>query len=149
MAGLQSYEDMMREHALTRMQDGLKKILMLHTPPELSSICGVLRLSVKEKASTSIKLIIEYASKGGKLKYVRGRVCHSCPMCPACFVRHACPVSGAHQPPIAPTRSHLLPAVPRGQGRCWKSCGKARCSSTSKASDTLSPACFWIPRTRS
>ena len=70
MAGLQSYEDMMREHALQRMQEGLKQILMLHTPPELSSICGVLALSVKEKASTSIRLIIDHASKGGKLKYV-------------------------------------------------------------------------------
>ena len=83
MKGLQSYEDMMREHALNRMQDGLKKILMLHTPPELSSICGVLTLSVKEKASTSIRLIVEHASKGGRLKYVQDCVCSVCPACPA------------------------------------------------------------------
>jgi len=63
MQGLQSYEDMVREHELQRMQEGLKKILMLHTPPELSSICGVLALSVKEKASTSIK--VRAAERGG------------------------------------------------------------------------------------
>ena len=40
--GLQSYEDMMKEHALVRMQEGLLKILQLHTPVELSSLCGCL-----------------------------------------------------------------------------------------------------------
>jgi hypothetical protein len=68
IGGLQSYEDMQREHGLKRMQQGLRDLLSLHTPPELSSICGVLKLSVKEKASTSIKLIIEYASQGGSMK---------------------------------------------------------------------------------
>jgi len=63
MAGLQSFEEMQQSHAIERMQVGMKELLSLHTPPELSSICGVLRLSVKEKASTSIKLIIEHASK--------------------------------------------------------------------------------------
>ena len=40
MAGLQSYEDMKQEHALKRTEEGLKKVLSLHTPGELSSICG-------------------------------------------------------------------------------------------------------------
>jgi hypothetical protein len=73
MAGLQSYEDMMREHALQRMQVGLKELLMMHTPPELSSICGVLGLPAKEKASTSIKSILDFASKGGRLNPERTR----------------------------------------------------------------------------
>jgi hypothetical protein len=71
LSGLQSFDDMMREHALQRMQDGMKALLMLHTPSELSSICGVLELSVKEKASTSIRMIIEYASQGQRLDPAR------------------------------------------------------------------------------
>jgi hypothetical protein len=73
MKGLQSYEEMQREHGLKRMQQGLRDLLALHTPPELSSVCGVLELSVKEKASTSIKLIVDYASEGGTLDPDRTR----------------------------------------------------------------------------
>ena len=65
--GLQSYEDMMKEHALIRMQEGMKKLLMLHTGAELSSISGVLGMSVKEKPSTSLKQIIDWASVGGQM----------------------------------------------------------------------------------
>ncbi len=54
---------MQLSHAIERMQTGMKELLWLHTPAELSSICGVLCLSVKEKASTSVRLIIEHASK--------------------------------------------------------------------------------------
>ena len=74
MKGLQSYEDMQREHGLKRMTEGLRALLGLHTPPELSSICGVLKLPVKEKGSTSLKAIIDYASQGGKMDPDRTKV---------------------------------------------------------------------------
>lgn len=65
MAGLQSYDEMLKDHALQRMREGLRKVLQLHSPSELSSLCGVLRLPVKEKASTSLNHILDYASEGG------------------------------------------------------------------------------------
>ena len=49
------------------MQNGLRQILELHTPVELSSLCGCLHLKVQEKASTSIDQIIRYASEGEEL----------------------------------------------------------------------------------
>ena len=39
-SGLQSFQDMHREHALKRMTEGVRTILQLHTHYELSSICG-------------------------------------------------------------------------------------------------------------
>mmetsp|Transcript_32415 Transcript_32415/g.44413 ORF Transcript_32415/g.44413 Transcript_32415/m.44413 type:complete len:608 (+) Transcript_32415:11-1834(+) len=59
---LQTYEQMLKEQALKRMQVGLRKILELHMPVELSSICGCLHLKVQEKGSNSIDQILQYAS---------------------------------------------------------------------------------------
>ena len=50
-----------------RMQDGLRKLLELHSPVELSSICGCLKLKTQEKANTSIDQILIYASETGEL----------------------------------------------------------------------------------
>ena len=58
---------MLKEQAFKRMQDGLRQILQLHTPIELSSICGCLHLKVQEKGSTSIDQIIRYASESETL----------------------------------------------------------------------------------
>lgn len=65
LAGLKSYDELMREHALQRMRDGLKKILELHTPTELSSICGQLKLKTLQKGHNSIDQILTYATEGG------------------------------------------------------------------------------------
>lgn len=67
LAGLKSYDELLREHALTRMKEGLKTILEMHTPVELSSICGLLCLKVQQPAKVSMRLILEYASEGGKM----------------------------------------------------------------------------------
>ena len=68
MEGLQSFESMQAEHALKRTEDGLKKVLALHTPPELSSICGVLKLAVKQKGTDSTRLIIDSVSENGRVQ---------------------------------------------------------------------------------
>ena len=68
MAGLQSYEAMQQEHALKRTEEGLKKVLTLHTPSELSSICGVLALPVKQKGTDSIRHIIKSVSINGRVQ---------------------------------------------------------------------------------
>lgn len=68
IAGLQSYEDMKQEHALKRTEEGLKKVLSLHAPAELSSICGVLRLPVKQKGSDSMRHIIKSVSENGRVQ---------------------------------------------------------------------------------
>ena len=65
LAGLKSYDELLREHALQRMKEGLQTILEMHTPIELSSICGLLKLKVQQPAKVSMRLIMEYASKGG------------------------------------------------------------------------------------
>lgn len=65
--GLQTYEEMHKEHGMDRMVEGVTKLLQLHTPYELSSVCGVLGLSVKEKASTSINMILQYVKSDGGL----------------------------------------------------------------------------------
>lgn len=66
-SGLQSYEEMQREHSLKRMTEGVRTILQLHSPYELSSICGFLQLPVKEKASSSLNMILNYVTSEGKL----------------------------------------------------------------------------------
>eukprot|EP01032_Pedospumella_encystans_P007506 gene7506-9001_t len=65
--GLVSYDEMLRQHAFQRMKDGIQKILSLHTPVELSSLCGCLGLKVQEKGSTSIHFITQYASESKDL----------------------------------------------------------------------------------
>jgi len=65
--GLVSYDEMLRQHAFKRMKDGIQKILSLHTPVELSSLCGCLGLKVQEKGSTSIHFITQYASESNDL----------------------------------------------------------------------------------
>lgn len=62
LEGLQSYETIMRTHGLRRMQEGLSRVLGLHTPVELSSICGSLKLKPQQKANHSIEQIMRYAS---------------------------------------------------------------------------------------
>lgn len=54
---------MQRAHGLKRMQDGLRTLLSLHHPVELSSICGCLKLKVQQKANVSMNQIIKYASE--------------------------------------------------------------------------------------
>ena len=54
---------MMKVQAFKRMKDGLRKILSLHTGVELSSICGCLQLKTQQKASTSLELIMKYATE--------------------------------------------------------------------------------------
>lgn len=54
-------------HAMKRMQEGLTKLLTLHTPVELSSLCGCLQLKVQQKAATSMDLILRYASETEEL----------------------------------------------------------------------------------
>jgi hypothetical protein len=63
LEGLQSMQEMMKAHAFQRMKDGLRKILSLHTAVELSSVCGCLQLKTQQKASTSLDLIMKYASE--------------------------------------------------------------------------------------
>lgn len=65
--GLVSYDEMLRQHAFQRMKDGIQKILSLHTPVELSSLCGCLGLKVQEKGATSIHFITQYASESKDL----------------------------------------------------------------------------------
>lgn len=60
--GLQSYETIVKAQSLRRMHEGLSTILGLHTPVELSSICGCLKLKVQQKASNSIEQVLRYAS---------------------------------------------------------------------------------------
>ena len=67
LVGLKSYDELLREHALIRMREGLQTILEMHTPVELSSICGLLKLKVQQPAKVSMRLIMEYASEGGKI----------------------------------------------------------------------------------
>ena len=43
-----------------RIDKGLRDVLQLHTPVELSSICGVLGLTALERASVSIDIIIQF-----------------------------------------------------------------------------------------
>ncbi len=71
MKGLQSFEQMQQEHALKRTEKGLKEVLTLHTPSELSSICGVLRLPVKQKGTDSTRLIIKSVSENGVVQAER------------------------------------------------------------------------------
>lgn len=54
---------MMKSHAFKRMQEGIRKILNLHTAVELSSICGCLQLKTQQKAATSLELIMKYATE--------------------------------------------------------------------------------------
>ena len=54
---------MQRAHGLKRMQDGLRSLLSLHHPVELSSICGCLKLKVQQKANVSMNQIIKFASE--------------------------------------------------------------------------------------
>jgi hypothetical protein len=63
LEGLQSLETLKKSHALKRMEEGLRNILALHTPVELSSICGCLQLKVQQKAATSIEQIIQFVLK--------------------------------------------------------------------------------------
>jgi len=67
LVGLKSYDELLREHALIRMREGLQTILEMHTPVELSSICGLLKLKVQQPAKVSMRLIMDYASEGGKV----------------------------------------------------------------------------------
>ena len=67
LVGLKSYDQLLQEHALTRMKEGLKTILEMHTPVELSSICGLLKLKVQQPAKVSMRLILDYAAEGGKM----------------------------------------------------------------------------------
>jgi hypothetical protein len=58
MNSLKSYDEIKKERALVRMLEGIRKILSLHTPVELSSLCGAFKLKVQQKASVSIELIL-------------------------------------------------------------------------------------------
>lgn len=53
------------DHASARMEQGLIDLLSLHTPNELSSICGNLNLKILQKASNSIQQIMK-SVRGGR-----------------------------------------------------------------------------------
>ena len=59
-----------QEHASLRMEEGLKRMLQLHTPNELSSICGQLGLKILQKASVSIDQIATYMTSQNKEKVI-------------------------------------------------------------------------------
>ena len=59
-----------QEHASLRMEDGLKRMLQLHTPNELSSICGQLGLKILQKASVSIEQIMKFMTSQNKEKVI-------------------------------------------------------------------------------
>ncbi len=63
LEGLQSFDALKKSHSLKRMEEGLRNILALHTPVELSSICGCLQLKAQQKAATSIEQIVKYVLK--------------------------------------------------------------------------------------
>jgi hypothetical protein len=46
-----------------RIDKGLRDVLHLHTPIELSSVCGILGLTALERASVSIDMIIQYCKE--------------------------------------------------------------------------------------
>ena len=52
------------------MEEGLKTMLTLHTPNELSSICGQLGLRILQKASVSIAQIMNYMENSHKDKII-------------------------------------------------------------------------------
>jgi hypothetical protein len=62
--GLKSREEIAKEHAMKRMEEGLRDLLELHSPSELSSVCGVLKLKSLERSHSSIDQIIQYARSG-------------------------------------------------------------------------------------
>ena len=59
-----------QEHAHFRMEEGLKKLLQLHTANELSSISGQLGLKILQKASVSIDQIMLFMESGNKEKII-------------------------------------------------------------------------------
>ena len=63
LQNLVSYDEMVKQHRLKRMKDGLQTLLNLHTPVELSSLCGTLGLKVQEKGATSCHFITQYATE--------------------------------------------------------------------------------------
>ena len=65
MKKLKGNIDNSNKKAVQRMMVGLKKILDLHNPIELSSICGSLFLKVQERGHISLKSILKYAEVNG------------------------------------------------------------------------------------
>jgi hypothetical protein len=49
-----------QQHGAQRMEKGLSTMLSLHSANELSSICGNIDVKILQKASTSMKMILEY-----------------------------------------------------------------------------------------
>jgi hypothetical protein len=62
--GLKSREEIAKEHAMKRMEEGLQDLLALHSPSELSSVCGVLKLKSLERAYSSTDQIIQFVKAG-------------------------------------------------------------------------------------
>ncbi|CAE7637064.1 unnamed protein product, partial [Symbiodinium microadriaticum] len=54
-----------------RIDKGLRDVLQLHTPIELSSICGVLGLTALERANVSIDMIIQFCKDDGDFQDVK------------------------------------------------------------------------------
>lgn len=67
MNSLKSFDEIKKEQALVRMLEGIRKILSLHTPVELSSLCGAFKLKVQQKASVSIELILANLLDDGQI----------------------------------------------------------------------------------
>jgi hypothetical protein len=61
LQGLKSLDEINREQSLQRIKDGLHHVLMLHSPVELSSCCGMLGLKVQQKPVNSIEQIMAFA----------------------------------------------------------------------------------------
>lgn len=54
-----------------RIDKGLRDVLQLHTPIELSSICGILGLTPLERASVSIDMILQFCKEEGDFSEVK------------------------------------------------------------------------------
>jgi hypothetical protein len=58
-------EERAKSESIKRIDLGLRKVLMLHTAVELSSMCGVLGLKPLDRATVSIDQLIYYCKEGG------------------------------------------------------------------------------------
>lgn len=58
--GLKTREQIAQEHATQRMTEGITVLLTMHSPSELSSICGVLKLKSLERGHSSIEQIVNH-----------------------------------------------------------------------------------------
>lgn len=66
-------EETIHTHVENRMFEGINRVLELHTPCELSSICGILGLPVQQKGRQSIYHIMQYINENSDMKQQKVR----------------------------------------------------------------------------